>query len=176
MAHAWGSLLGAVRTGRPAYHEVFGRPFWSDLAAHPGVAASFDELMGVAGHGTASAQSFFDPLPAGSDLYLLKNVLADWPDREAAAILTRCAEAADPAGRVVVLGGVSPDDDGEAAPELLMLVLVGGRDRTLTEFAELARGAGLRISAAGRLPSGRFVVECRPAAAPSSPASAASIP
>jgi hypothetical protein len=242
MAHAWGSLLGAVRTGRPAYHEVFGRPFWPDLAAHPGVAASFDELMGVAGHGrpdpevlvsndwapvrsvvdvgggtgallaeilrarpalrgtlvdlpqtvarsgevfrsaavagraTAAAQSFFDPLPAGADLYLLKNVLADWPDREASAILTRCAEAARPAGRVVVLGGVSPDEDGEAAPELLMLVLVGGRDRTLTEFAELACDAGLRISAAGRLPSGRFVVECRPAAAPGSPASAVSVP
>jgi 2,7-dihydroxy-5-methyl-1-naphthoate 7-O-methyltransferase len=34
MAHAWGSLLTAVRTGKPAYHEVFGRPFWEDLAAH----------------------------------------------------------------------------------------------------------------------------------------------
>jgi hypothetical protein len=27
MAHVWGTLLSAVRTGRPAYHEVFGRPF-----------------------------------------------------------------------------------------------------------------------------------------------------
>jgi hypothetical protein len=35
--------------------------------------------------------------------------------------------------------------------------------------------ATLRIGAAGRLPSGRFVVECRPAAAPGSPASAASL-
>ena len=26
MAYAWGSLLSAVRTGAPAYHEVFGRP------------------------------------------------------------------------------------------------------------------------------------------------------
>src|SRR5262245_46075447 len=31
MAHAWGSLLHAVRTGAPAYHTVFGRPFWEDL-------------------------------------------------------------------------------------------------------------------------------------------------
>src|SRR5579864_1375393 len=28
MAHAWGTLLSAVRTGKPAYHEVFGRGFW----------------------------------------------------------------------------------------------------------------------------------------------------
>ncbi len=138
MAHAWSSLLGAVRTGAPAYHEVFGRPFWEDLQAHPDIAASFDALMGPAGHGTPDpelqitggwesvrsvvdvgggtgaflagilnvhptvrgtlvdlpptvarsgeifqaagvadrvttvGQSFFHPLPAGADLYLLK--------------------------------------------------------------------------------------------------------
>jgi SAM-dependent methyltransferase len=229
MAHAWGGLLRAVKTGAPAYHEVFGRPFWEDLQAHPNVAASFDALMGPAGHGTPDpevlltgswesvrtvvdvgggtgsllaeilrarptvrgalvdlpptvarssevfeaagvagrattvAQSFFDPLPAGADLYLLKNVLGDWPDREAAALLWRCAEAARPAGRVVVLGGVSPDEAGGPSPALLMLVLVGGKDRSLTEFRELARAAGLEVQAASRLPSGRFAVECRPA-------------
>lgn len=31
MAHAWGTLLSAARTGRPAYHEVFGRGFSSTL-------------------------------------------------------------------------------------------------------------------------------------------------
>jgi hypothetical protein len=50
MAHSWSTLLSAVRTGRSAYHEAFGRPFWDDLAAHPEVAASFDALMGPAGH------------------------------------------------------------------------------------------------------------------------------
>src|SRR5207253_2738840 len=47
----WGSLLTAVRTGQPAYRELFGRPFWEDLDAHPDIAASFDALMGPAGHG-----------------------------------------------------------------------------------------------------------------------------
>jgi SAM-dependent methyltransferase len=226
MAGAWATLLTAVRTGRPAYHEAFGRPFWEDLAAHPEVAASFDALMGPAGHGVPDAEvllggdwaavrhvvdvgggtgallaevlrahpgvrgtlvdlprtvaragetfrragvservelvgrSFFEALPAGADVYLLKNVLADWPDEEAAALLRRCAEAARPAGRVVVLGGVSPEE--AAAPELLMLVLVGGKARTLAELGALAGEAGLAVSAAGRLPSGRFAVECRP--------------
>src|SRR5262245_55708838 len=45
MAYAWATLLSAVRSGKPAYHEVFGRPFWQDLEAHPEIAASFDELM-----------------------------------------------------------------------------------------------------------------------------------
>jgi SAM-dependent methyltransferase len=227
MAYAWGSLLNAVRTGGPAYHEVFGRPFWDDLAAHPDVAASFDDLMGPAGHGTPDTevllagdwesvhtvvdvgggtgallagilrarpevrgilvdfpgtvarsaqtfaaagvaervttvgQSFFDPLPAGADLYLLKSVLHDWPDREATAILKRCAEAARPTGRVVVISGASPDEDGEPSPALLMMVLVGGKDRTLSQFRQLASAAGLDVKATGRLPSGRFAVECR---------------
>jgi len=120
----------------------------------------FDEA-GVADRVTTRAQSFFDPLPSGADLYLLKNVLADWPDRDALALLRRAAEAARPDGRLVVIGGVTPDTDAGAPPELLMLVLVGGKGRTLTEFRELAREAGLRVEAADRLPSGRFVVECR---------------
>jgi hypothetical protein len=227
MAYAWGSLLQAVKTGAPAYHTVFGRPFWDDLQAHPDVAASFDALMGPAGHGTPDpevliaggwdsvrsvvdvgggtgallasilgarptlrgtlvdlpatvarsgeifqaagvadrvttiGQSFFDPLPAGADLYVLKNVLADWPDREARALLKRCAEAAHPAGRVVIIGGVT-SDEGAPSPALLMLVLVGGKDRSLTEFRALARLAGLEVHASGRQPSSRFVVECRP--------------
>jgi SAM-dependent methyltransferase len=228
MAHAWSGLLSTVRTGKPAYREIFGRPYWEDLEAHPEIASKFDELMGPAGHGTPdpdvrlaggwesvrtvvdvgggtgallaeilrarptlrgtlvdqpatvarsrdmfqaagvadrvtlAAQSFFDPLPAGADLYLLKSVLSDWPDPEAALILRRCAEAARPAGRVVLLNGVSPDETGGPPPDVLMMVLVGGKGRTLTEFRELARTAGLEIHAAGREPSGRFVVECRP--------------
>lgn len=225
-AHAWGTLLKAVRTGAPAYEELFGRPYWEDLDAHPQMAADFDALMGVAGHGVPDpeilpsgnwesvrtvvdvgggtgallaeilrahpiihgilvdfpktvaraaqsfeaagvadrvrtiGQSFFDPLPAGADLYVLSKVLNDWPDRETVAILARCAEAARPAGRIVISGGVSPDD----APASLSIetVLLGGKKNTLTEFRELAREAGLEVIAAGRLPSGRFVVECCP--------------
>lgn len=225
MAYAWGTLLKAVRTGAPAYAELFGRPYWEDLDAHPEIAAEFDAMMGPAGHGTPDpeilldgdwesvrtvvdvgggtgallaeilrahpnvqgilvdfpktvaraaqtftaagvadrveiiGQSFFDPLPAGADLYVLSKVLNDWPDRETVAILKRYAEAAQAKGRIVISGGVSPDD----VPASLSIetVLLGGKTNTLAEFRELAREAGLEVIAAGRLPSGRFVVECR---------------
>ena len=48
MAYAWSTLLTYVRTGAPAYQELFGLPFWEDLDAHPQIAASFDALMGPA--------------------------------------------------------------------------------------------------------------------------------
>jgi 2,7-dihydroxy-5-methyl-1-naphthoate 7-O-methyltransferase len=221
MAHAWATLLSYVRTGKPAYHEVFGRSFWEDLAAHPEVAASFDALMGPAGHGipdydieltggwdairsivdvgggtgamlasllhrhpqvrgtlvdlpgtvaradlgsvadrvTVAGQSFFDPLPAGADLYLLNKVLNDWPDEQTVAILSRCAQAAGPHGLVVVSGGVAPDD---ARPVLAIdMVVAGGKTNPITEFRQLARRAGLTVVAAGTQASGMFVVECR---------------
>jgi 2,7-dihydroxy-5-methyl-1-naphthoate 7-O-methyltransferase len=219
MSWVWGTLPAYVRTGLPAYDEVFGMGFWEDLAAHPEVAASFDDLMGPAGHGTPEAafelaggwegvetvvdvgggtgamlaallrarpglrgtlvdlpgtvaradlgdvadraatvgQSFFEPLPAGADLYLLKKVLNDWPDAEATAILRRCAEAARPDGRVVVLGGVSRDVTTHGL--VIEMILVGGRQRSVEQFRDLARAAGLEVAAAGRQPAG-FVVEC----------------
>jgi hypothetical protein len=107
----------------------------------------------------AVGQSFFDPLPGGRDLYIVKGVLYDWPDREATAILKRCAEAARPSGRVVVFTGAGPGE--EASPELLMMVLGGGRDRTLDELREMAGAAGLEVKAVGRQASGRVIVECR---------------
>lgn len=237
MAHAWGTLLSAVRTGETAYHEAFGRDFWPDLDAHPAIAAQFDALMGPTGHGTpdpevlldpavwpaihhvvdvgggagallaevlraqphvrgtlvdlprtvarsavhfqaagvadrvsTSAQSFFDPLPAGADLYLLSKVLCDWPDREALAILKGCAQAARPNGRVVIFTNAGPGED--ASPELLMMVLVGGKARTLDELAALARTAGLTVTGTGRQGPGRVLVECRPTV-PSPPLPAA---
>jgi hypothetical protein len=118
---------------------------------------------GVADRATTVGQSFFDPLPCGADLYLLRGVLNDWPDAQAAAILRRCSEAARPNGRVVVLKSIGPD--GAPRGLTIEMVLVGGRQRTLGEFQPLAEEAGLEILRAGKQASGDFVVECRPAPA-----------
>jgi hypothetical protein len=129
-----------------------------DLPRTVGRSAETFEAVGVAGRVTTVAQSFFDPLPSGADLYLLNKVLCDWPDRQALALLTRCAEAAAPHGRVMVMSGVSETEPSN--PDLLMMVLVGGKQRTLAEFRALAAAAGLEVQATGRNPAGRFMVEC----------------
>jgi 2,7-dihydroxy-5-methyl-1-naphthoate 7-O-methyltransferase len=152
-----GSMLAEVLRAHPAVRGTL-----VDLPATVARSTAVFRDAGVEVRVTTVGQSFFDPLPAGADLYLLKNVLADWPDREALALLQRCGEAARPAGRVVVLGGVSPDDAGVPSPALLMMVLVGGKDRTLSEFRALAHAAGLDVRATGRQASGRYVVECAP--------------
>jgi hypothetical protein len=151
-----GSLLAEILRMHPDVRGTL-----VDLPGPIARSADVFRTAGVADRVTTSAQSFFDPLPAGADLYVLKNVLADWPDRNASLLLGRCAEALGPSGRLVILGGVSPDENGAPSPELLMMVLVGGKARSLAEFKRLAGAVGLNVQAAGRQPSGRFVVECR---------------
>jgi hypothetical protein len=146
----------------------------------PGTVARADKTLAdaeLSGRVTLQGQSFFDPLPAGADLYLLKSVLNDWPDEETVAILRRCAEAAQPgpsarprpsaqpapAGRIAVLGGVAPDD----APRSLGIdmLVAGGKTSTITQFTELARQAGLEIAAARTQASGASwssAGRCRP--------------
>jgi len=115
---------------------------------------------------TVRGQSFFDPLPGGADLYLLKGVLNDWPDEPTVAILRCCAEAAEAGtnARIAVLGGVSPDESPRSLG--IDMLVAGGKTSTLTQFTELARQAGLEVAAARTQASGRFVVECRPAGPP----------
>jgi 2,7-dihydroxy-5-methyl-1-naphthoate 7-O-methyltransferase len=150
-----GAMLAEILRVRPDIHGTL-----VDLPRTVARSAEIFRAAGVTERVTAIGQSFFDPLPAGADLYLLKNVLNDWPDREAMAILSRCAQAARPAGRVVILNGVSTADAPRALE--IEMVLAGGKDRTMAELRELARQAGLELSAAEPLPSGRVVVEFRP--------------
>src|SRR4051812_35442278 len=61
MAHAWGTLLSAVRSGKTAYHEAFGRNFWDDMDANPEIGAKFDALIGPQGHGKSDPEILVDP-------------------------------------------------------------------------------------------------------------------
>jgi len=226
MAHVWGTMLEYVQTGKTAYASRFGTPFWDDLAAHPNVAASFDDLLGAVGHGTPSGEfeisgrwaaikhvvdvgggkgemlveilrlhphvrgtlvemphaahaalevfeaaelgyraeaigrSFFEPLPNGADLYVMRKVLNNWPDAQALALLKNCAEAALPNGRIAILGSVC-EDDARRDIEVDMM-LVGGKPRTVSELRTLANAAGLEIVDARPQPNGYFVTELRP--------------
>jgi hypothetical protein len=51
--------------------------------------------------------------------------------------LRSCAEAAHPEGRVVVLGGVSPDEMPRSLG--IDMLVAGGKTSTLTQFTELDR-------------------------------------
>jgi O-methyltransferase domain len=119
------------------------------------------DLAGIGGRMAHAWGILLGYVQTGSPAYHERlTVVNDWLDREATAILARCAEAARPSGRVVVLDALVPD----GAPRALSIEMmqVGGKHRTLAKFSELTREAGLEVLAAERQPSGYFVVECRP--------------
>jgi 2,7-dihydroxy-5-methyl-1-naphthoate 7-O-methyltransferase len=138
-----GAMLGRVLRLHPHLHGM--------LVDQPRTVALSGEIFqatGVADRVTTVGQSFFDPLPTGADLYVLRGILNDFPDREATAILRRCAEAARPNGRVVVLGGVTDDDAPRGVS--IEMVLLGGKQRSISELRAIAREAGLEVTAAAQ--------------------------
>ncbi|MDD7935619.1 methyltransferase [Actinomycetospora straminea] len=133
-----GHLVAAVAERYPAVEAVvFDRP--------EVVAGAAD----VVGHrAEAVGGDFFTAVPAGADCYVLSSVLHDWEDDDAVAILRTVRAAMDPAGRLLVLEVVLPEGDEPHVGKLLdimMLALVGGRERTEREYATLLDRAGLRL-------------------------------
>lgn len=119
--------------------------------------------LGLDGRCAFVEQSFFDPLPAGGDVYVLNSVLHDWCDEEAGAILSRCTEAAAGRGRVVIIedtGTGDGDRAGFAEMNLRMLVLAGGRERSLDDYDSLMAAAGLAVTDTHTTPLGQIVIEC----------------
>jgi len=91
---------------------------------------------------------FFTAVPAGADIYMLRHIIHDWQDAEAIAILTRCREAAAPGARILVIEMVVPPANQPGFGKWLdiMMLLVGGRERTAEEYGELFGAAGLELA------------------------------
>jgi hypothetical protein len=156
-----GSLLTAVLRQYPAMHGVL-----FDL---PGVAARADTALraaGLAGRYRAVGGSFLDAVPPGADAYLLRHILHDWDDDQAARILRNVRAAMGDGGRVLVVETVIPPGNDPSFAKLLdlnMLVLFGGRERTVDEFRRLFEAAGLRLTGVTPTGAGVEVIEGRPA-------------
>jgi hypothetical protein len=104
---------------------------------------------GVADRCAFVAGDFFQAVPEGGDAYVLRNIIHDWDDDEAVAILANCRRAMAEAARLILVERYLPDDPREAPiiyhADLEMLVNVGGRERTNEEYAALLTRAGLRM-------------------------------
>lgn len=136
------------------------------LVELPATAVSAERALAEAGLSRRCdvvAGSFFDPLPAGADVYLLSWIVHDWNDTDAMAIMRRCAQAAGPGGRVVLGELVATGGENRqnfTHMDLRMLVLFGGRERTLEDFATLADAAGLTITSLTPTERGNSLIDC----------------
>jgi hypothetical protein len=107
------------------------------------------EPAGVSNRCRVVGGSFFESVPAGGDAYVLKHIIHDWDDGKSVQILRNIRTAMNPGAKVLIVEAVVPDDDREHLSKLLdleMLVAATGRERTETEYAELLRQAGFRLT------------------------------
>lgn len=145
---AEGALLAAVLD---RYPRARGLAF--DLPAAVERCRARFARRGLAERCDIVAGDFLDHVPPGADIYVLKAILHNWDDERAKRILRNCAAAMPSGSRLLVIENAAPErPTGPGATEgaalrpalrdLEMLVLLGGRDRTVSEHAELIRGAG----------------------------------
>ena len=92
---------------------------------------------------------FFKNIPAGSDAYLMSNILHDWPDEQCRIILGNCGQAMKTESRLLVVEMIIPLGNEPSVAKLLdleMLVMTGGRERTESEFKDLFESSGFKLS------------------------------
>ncbi|SDW70862.1 O-methyltransferase [Amycolatopsis xylanica] len=117
---------------------------------------------GLTARASGAAQSFFDPLPAGADVYVICGVLHDWDDEHAGRILARAAEAAGSHGRVLVLESLLEPSSARSSTtdmDLLMMVTTGGRARPFEDMVALGAAAGLKVLSRKALTAPHTLIE-----------------
>jgi hypothetical protein len=103
---------------------------------------------------------FSDELPS-ADVYLLCQVLHDWDDERAVAVLSNVHAAMRSGGHLWVVERTLTRDDPAvfAASSLRMYALFGARERGNEEYVALARSAGLDLTSTVALSCGFQVFE-----------------
>ena len=150
-----GDLLAAILDANPKL-----RAHLIDLEPTASEARVAFTARGLADRVEVRGGSFFDPLPAGADAYVLVDILHNWDDENARLVLKRCAEAAGQSGRILAIEAVS-GIHARTEMDLVMLVHFGGRERRVEEFRTLADSAGLVLESATPLTGQRGLLEFR---------------
>jgi hypothetical protein len=143
---AHGVLLTAVLGANPTARGIL-----FDLPHVIATASDRIEAQGLSGRCELVSGDFFEGLPEGADLHLLKQILHILDDERATCLLRICHRALSADGKLLVVEMVIPADNRPSpalAMDLNMLVLQPGRERTEEEYRRLLRAAGFRFERA----------------------------
>ncbi|MDI3408238.1 methyltransferase [Streptomyces cavernicola] len=97
------------------------------------------------GRWRAVAGDFFSSVPSGADVYLLKHVLASWPDEECLKILRACRAAMPAHGRLLAVNAMIPAGNAPhpgKTIDMLMMTVLNGKGRTRAQYEALLTEAG----------------------------------
>ena len=142
-----GHILATILENHPGPRgTVFDLPF-NEIGS-----AELVKSRGLSDRMSFVAGSFFDGVPSGGDVYLLRQILHDWPDDRARDILKACRRSMPAGAELLVMDQTLPEratnnPESRVAFEfdLHMFVLFGARERTAPELSDLIQGAGFVV-------------------------------
>jgi len=111
-------------------------------------APAYLAAAGVAGRVELATGDFLRAVPRG-DLHVLSQVLHNWDDEHVRRIAAICYQASRPGGVLMVIEYVLPDGPEPSLAhlmDLIMMMAVGGRERTVGELEALLGPAGYRLA------------------------------
>lgn len=109
-----------------------------------------------------AAGNFLENIPSGGDCYILKKILPDWNDENAAKIVSNIAKKMNPGNRLLIIEPTLPEDDKEQVNrglDILLLCTRNGKQRKNSEIESLFRQCGLRLNGVIKTDSLEFPVE-----------------
>jgi hypothetical protein len=150
-----GALLRDILAATPKLEGVL-----FDL---PTAVAGAPEVLGseVATRTQIVGGSFFESIPEGADAYILKGVIHDWADEDAARILGNVRRAIRADGTLLLVESLVDSSERPSGLGDLLMLVIGGRDRSEADFRRLLGFAGFGV--AGVTATGASsLIECRP--------------
>ncbi|MEV0618267.1 methyltransferase [Nonomuraea sp. NPDC050404] len=146
-----GHLLGTILAAAPdARGTLFDREhMMPEARAHLAATVGLDRVRLAGG-------DMFSAVPSGADVYILCRVLAGWADDAVVGVFENCRRAmADSSSRLLVIDRLVVDEGSTVLPamwDLQLLMITGGRHRTLGNFTAMLDRAGLDLERVAELP------------------------
>jgi hypothetical protein len=153
-----GSLLETILQTYPTVKGIlFDQPSVIAMVEQGPLADRFpDRLSLVSGN-------FFETVPTGGDIYLLKQIMQDWDASECVKILSQCRKAMQEGGRVLVAEEIIVP--GKKIPPMAALIdlqlqfIVPSAKRSEAEHRSLFAASGLRLNRVWSTPSAYSLLE-----------------
>jgi hypothetical protein len=155
-----GTLLASILAANVHIQgTLFDRP---QVVARAGAAF---ETLGVSDRCELHSGDFFVEIPGGADAYLLKSILHDWDDAASVKILSACCAAMEPDSRLLIFEHLIGPPNTSARGKLMdlnMLVMTGGQERSLAQFALLLKRSRFRLLSVTPTSTPLSVIEAKP--------------
>ena len=155
-----GALISAILQANPSLQGTL-----FDLPHVAAGARSALSVAAVADRCQIASGDFFESVPPGGDAYILKWIIHDWDRDRAVAILRNCRRAMNPNGRLLLIESVisGPDEpDPGKIMDFIMLLGLGGQERTEQQYADLLGEAGFDLNRVVPTASPMSLIEAMP--------------